>query len=148
MHNLAQLNIALMQETMDSPRMKDFVDNLERINELAESSEGFVWRLQDEQGDATSIRTFGEEYLVNLTLWRDVESLHNFVYRSAHVDVLRRKSEWFERLPVAAMVLWWVPQGHKPTPEEAWERLTLLQQQGPTREAFTFKERFDSGTSL
>ena len=53
-YELAQLNIALMKEPLESPGMADFVANLDRINALAESSPGFVWRLQT---DRTSMST-------------------------------------------------------------------------------------------
>ena len=72
---LAQLNIALMTAPIDSPFMTDFVANLDRINALAERSPGYVWRLQTDEGNATALRPFGEEYLVNLSVWRDIESL-------------------------------------------------------------------------
>ncbi len=74
-YHLAQLNIANLAAPLDSPPLADFVANLQRINALAEASPGFVWRLADEGGDATALRPFGEDVLVNLSLWRDVESL-------------------------------------------------------------------------
>ena len=86
-YELAQLNIAVMKEPLESPRMADFVANLDRINALAESSHGFVWRLQTEEGDATALRPLGEDTLVNVSVWRDVESLNTYVYGSAHVRI-------------------------------------------------------------
>ena len=94
-YELAQLNIALMKEPLESPRMADFVANLERINALAESSPGFVWRLQTDEGDATALRPLGEDTLVNLSVWKDVASLNKYVYQSAHVEIMRRRKEWF-----------------------------------------------------
>lgn len=113
-YELAQLNIAVMKEPLDSPRMADFVANLERINALAESSPGFVWRLQTEEGDATGLRPLGDSTIVNMSVWRDVASLNHYVYKTAHVEIMRRRKEWFERMREASMVLWWVPQGHRP----------------------------------
>lgn len=139
---LAQLNIAVMKEPLESPRMADFVANLDRINALAESSPGFVWRLQTEAGDATALRPLGEETLVNVSVWRDVASLNKYVYGSAHVEVMRRRKEWFERMREAYVVLWWVPHGHRPSVTEAIERLQLLRAKGPTEEAFTFRSAF------
>lgn len=141
-YQLAQLNIASMRQPLESPGMADFVANLERINALAEASPGFVWRLQDEAGDATAIRPFGEEVLVNLSLWRDIEALKDYVYRSAHAEMLKRRSEWFSRLGQAHMVLWWVPAGHLPSVGEAAGRLQLLREQGPTAQAFSFRQTF------
>jgi len=141
-YELAQLNIAVMKEPLDSPGMADFVANLDRINALAEASAGFVWRLQTEEGDATALRPVDEKTLVNLSVWRDVASLNAFVYRSAHVEIMRRRQQWFERMTEAFLVLWWIPKGYRPTIDEALARLTLLRGQGPTPEAFTFRQAF------
>lgn len=139
-YELAQLNIGVIKGPMDSPLMADFANNLERINQLAEASPGFVWRLQTEEGDATSIRPFGDENtIVNMSVWRDIESLNRYVYKSAHVDIMRRRKEWFERMPEAFLVLWWVPRGHRPTVDEAIAKLTLLRERGASAEAFTFR---------
>jgi hypothetical protein len=141
-YELAQLNIARMKEPLESPTMADFVANLERINALAESSPGFVWRLQTEEGDATALRPLGDDTLVNVSIWRDVESLNKYVYESAHVEIMRRRKEWFDRMSEAHMVLWWVPQGHRPSVVQALERLQLLRTQGPSPDAFTFRHAF------
>ena len=141
-YELAQLNVALMKEPLESPAMADFVANLDRINALAESSPGFLWRLKTEDGDATALRPLGEDTLVNVSVWKDVESLNNYVYRSAHVEIMRRRKEWFERMREAWVVLWWVPKGHHPTVEEAIAKLDLLRAKGPTPEAFTFRNAY------
>ncbi|MFC3851737.1 DUF3291 domain-containing protein [Salinispirillum marinum] len=142
-YQLAQLNIAHLVAPMDSPTLADFVANLDRINALAEGSPGFVWRLQTEDGNATEIDFFGPDYIVNMSVWESHEALHNYVYRSAHTDILRRKKEWFHTMPTAHMVLWWVPEGHQPTLEEAAQKLELLNAKGPSAEAFTFKQAFE-----
>jgi hypothetical protein len=147
---LAQLNVAALKAPLDSPELKDFVDNLDRINALAESSPGFVWRLKGDGNDATSLRPMGEDVIVNMSVWRDAEALKDFVYRSGHVEIMRRRREWFTRMAEAYMVLWWVPAGHEPTLAEAAVKLELLRKQGPTSEAFTFREAFaapDAGAS-
>lgn len=141
-HELAQLNIAIMKEPLDSPGMADFVANLDRINALAEASPGFAWRLQTEEGDATAMRPMGEDTLVNLSVWRDVESLNRYVYGSAHIEIMRRRKEWFERLQEAHFVLWWVRKGHRPSVAEAIAKLEVLRTKGPTEEAFTFRHAF------
>ena len=141
-YELAQLNVALMREPLESPTMADFVANLERINALAEGSRGFLWRLQTEEGDATALRPLGEDTLVNVSVWRDVESLNAYVYQSAHVEIMRRRKEWFERMREAYVVLWWVPKGHRPTVAEAVAKLELLRSHGPTKDAFTFRQAF------
>ena len=109
-YHLVQLNIAKMKYSIESVEMSDFVNNLENINALADSSPGFVWRLQTEDGDATGIDFFGSDVLVNMSIWEDVESLHHFVYKTAHANILRRRKEWFHHVEEAYMVLWWAPE--------------------------------------
>ena len=142
-YELAQLNIGIIKGPMDSPVMAEFAANLDRINALAERSPGFVWRLQTEAGDATAIRPFEDEnMLVNMSVWRDVESLNAYVYSSDHVNIMRRRREWFERMSEAFLVLWWVRRGHQPSVDEAIARLKLLRTKGPSPDAFTFRKAF------
>lgn len=140
---LAQLNIAKMIAPIDSPIMADFVANLDPINALAEKSEGFVWRLVGDGNDATSIKIFDDDYLiVNMSVWNNLESLFKFVYQSNHTEVFKRKKEWFEKMPVMHMALWYVPENHEPTVAEAVDRLIYLREHGETPFAFSFKKRF------
>jgi Domain of unknown function (DUF3291)/Darcynin, domain of unknown function len=141
-YELAQLNIATLKGPLDSPLLADFVANLDRINAVAEGSAGFVWRLQTSDGDATALRPLGDDTLVNMSVWKDVASLRNYVYRSAHVEVMRRRKEWFEHMSSAFVVLWWVPKGHRPSIQEALSRLELLRSAGPSEEAFTFRQAY------
>ena len=141
-YELAQLNVAHMKEPLESPSMADFVANLDRINALAESSPGFVWRLKTDDGNATALRPLGEETLINVSVWKDVEALNKYVYQSAHVEIMRRRKEWFERMREAYVVLWWIPRGHRPTVTEAIAKLDLLRAKGPTQDAFTFRSAF------
>ena len=147
-YHIAQLNIATLLAPIDSPQLSNFVANLDRINALADDSPGFVWRLQTEDGDATGIDYFGSDKIVNLSVWESVETLHNYVYRSAHVEIMRRKKEWFQKMGEAYMVLWWVPVGHIPSIEEAAQKLNVLRESGPTEEAFTFKKAFPAPGEL
>jgi hypothetical protein len=141
--HLAQVNIALPREPIDSPALADFVALLEPVNALADEAPGFVWRLQTEEGDATSIRAFGDDRLiVNMSLWEDAEALWEFVYDGGHLEVMRRRREWMTRMAEFHMVLWWVPAGTLPTVADAEERLDHLRENGPTPAAFTFKRRF------
>jgi hypothetical protein len=141
--HLAQLNIAVPVGPKEDPRMAGFYAELDRINELADGWPGFVWRLVDDSGaDATSLRPFGGDIMVNLSVWESLEALREFTFRSGHLDILRRRREWFRPLGDAYAVAWWVPAGHIPTVEEAGERLDLLRRKGPTPEAFTFRDPF------
>jgi hypothetical protein len=142
-YHLAQINIAQMIAPMDSPIMADFKNNLERINGLGEQSPGFVWRLKDDSGDATSIRVFDNDaMIVNLTVWESIEALYEFAYKSDHTEFFRRRREWFDKLDVPVVVLWWVEAGHIPTVEEAKAKLDTIREHGATPLAFTFKQRF------
>jgi len=140
--HLAQVNIGMPKGPMDSELMAGFAAQLEPINALADGAAGFVWRLQDEAGDATAIRPFQDERLmINMSVWESVEALWSFVYDSEHLDVMRRRREWFTGMKLY-QVLWWVPAGHIPTPGEAKDRLEHLGEHGPTPHAFTFKRSF------
>jgi len=142
-YHLAQINVAELKAPLDSPQLRDFVDNLDRINALAEGSPGFVWRLTGDGNDATGLRPMGEKIIVNYSIWRDVEMLKSFVYSTAHVEILKRKREWFERMKLN-YVLWWVPAGHVPTVEQAVAKLEHLRAHGPSADAFHFGEAYSA----
>jgi hypothetical protein len=139
---LAQLNIARLRAPMHSPELADFVANLDRINALAESAPGFVWRLKDDTGNATGFRPFGHDCIVNLSAWEDVASLSDYAFKSGHVEIMRRRREWFVPMEEAYAVLWWVPHDHQPGVHEAHQRLDHLRTHGPSAHAFTFKAAF------
>ena len=142
-HHIAQLNVGILVAHRDDPVVADFMAALDPINAIADASPGFVWRLDTPEGNATAIRPYDDDrILVNMSVWESIEALHAFAYRSGHTDVLRRRREWFERYEGPSMVIWWVPVGHIPDIEEAKERLAMLERDGPTAEAFTFKETF------
>jgi ribosomal protein S18 acetylase RimI-like enzyme len=135
---LAQINIGTMRAPVDDPMVAEFMDNLERINALADSAEGFVWRLQTESGNATSIQVFANPLeLLNMSVWESVETLKAYVYQSGHVDFFRRRAEWFEA-DAKRVALWWVPQGHIPDPAEGIHRVEFLEKHGPSPYAFGF----------
>jgi heme-degrading monooxygenase HmoA len=141
-HHLAQVNVATVRAPLDSLELAGFVAQLEPINALADHSPGFVWRLQTEDGDATAIRPFEDErIMVNLSVWESLEALRSFVYASRHLDVMRRRREWFHRME-AYLALWWVPAGTIPTVAQAKDRLERLARDGPGPDAFTFRVPF------
>lgn len=142
--HLAQFNIAEAIDSKESPVLKDFMDNLERINSLAEKSPGFIWRLVGEDSDDSySIKAFESEYiLVNMSVWKDRESLFKFVYHSEHLEIFKRKKEWFAKMPKMHMVLWYVDKGHIPSLEEGKKRLEHLQIHGESPYAFSFKSKY------
>lgn len=141
--HLAQVNIAVPRAPVDAPLLADFVAALAPINALADGSPGFVWRLQAADGNATSFRAFDDErIMVNMSVWESLPALADYVYRSAHAEIMRNRQRWFERLRTVYAALWWVPAGHRPTVAEAEERLRHLEQHGPSPYAFTFKAPF------
>lgn len=145
--HLAQLNIGRLRAPMDDPMIDDFRMNLDPINALAEVSPGFVWRLQDDTGNATGIKPFGDDLeIVNLTVWESIDALADFAYRSSHVEFLRRRREFFEAPSQPILCLWWIPEGTVPTVEEAIARLEHLRAHGPTPTSFTFRHRFEPGS--
>lgn len=147
-YQLAQLNIARMKFDMESPEMRDFVDALDPVNASADASEGFVWRLQDEDGNATEYLIWDDpNWLVNMSVWESLDHLKAFVRSDLHVSVMRRRREWFSEMVEAYVVLWWVPAGHRPTVAEAQARLEKLRAEGPGPEAFSFARPFPPPTS-
>lgn len=144
---LAQVNIGRLLAPVDSPLIADFMAALDPINALADTSPGFIWRLQTTEGNATSLHSFDDELIIsNMSVWASIEALRAFTYTSAHTGVMRRRREWFEAYETAYMALWWVPAGHRPTIEEAKERLAALDRDGPTPFAFTFRAPFEAPT--
>ncbi len=142
--HVAQLNVGRLRAPLNDPSIDDFRMNLARINALADASPGFVWRLQDDHGDATGIKPFGDELeIVNLSVWASIETLTDFAYRSAHRELLRRRREFFETPNGPILCLWWVVEGAIPSVEEAVARLDHLRENGPTLTAFTFRHRFE-----
>jgi Domain of unknown function (DUF3291) len=136
--HLAQLNIARLRVPIDHPDTAEFVAGLDPINARADSFPGFVWRMEDESGNATGIETPGDPGRINnMSVWESVEALRAFTYDAAHVDYMRRRLDWFEKRTGPHFVMWWIPAGHIPTLEEADQRLHLLTENGPSAEAFT-----------
>lgn len=141
--HIAQLNIAKGKAAIDSELMAPFVNELDRINALAENSPGFVWRLMEENGNATSIQFFDDPNLIlNMSVWETAETLFEYVYKSAHAGVMSRRREWFEPLKEAYHVLWWIEAGTVPSLDQAKKKLEYIQAHGPSEHAFTFKKPF------
>ncbi len=143
--HLAQINVARALAPLDDPKLAGFVERLDDINALADRSPGFVWRLQSDSGNATDIQVSGDpNFIVNMSVWEDLDALFAYVYRSDHLQVMAQRRQWFEKPAGAFMALWWLPAGELPGVEEGMRRLAILDRQGPTAEAFTFKAPFDA----
>jgi hypothetical protein len=125
--------------------MAEFVAQLASINALADASPGFVWRLQTEEGDATSLKLYEDDMvIVNMSVWESVEFLREYAYRSQHTGVMKYRTKWFQKFEGPYMALWWVPAGHIPTVEEGKERLDHLRKNGVSSYAFSFKNVFSA----
>ena len=136
-HHLAQLNIGRIRHEIDDPRMADFTNNLALVNGLAERSRGFVWRFIDDSGNSTSTRPYADPRIaINMSVWKNVESLERFVYQTIQKRFYGRRAEWFEHFAVPYFVMWWVLAGQRPSVEEAVARLEHVKQHGPSDHAF------------
>lgn len=139
---LAQFNLARLKVPWDDPGFEDFTQALDPVNSSAELSPGFVWRLNSAADDSPELVAFeADGWLVNLTLWKSLQALQDFVRSTHHLAIMRRRSEWFSPVP-CNLVLWWMPDGERPSFKEAMRRRDLLLEQGPTAEAFSFRKSF------
>jgi len=142
-YHIAQVNIGRILGAMDSEIMQGFASRLDEINALADGYEGFVWRLQTDDGDATAIRPYEDEMMIiNMSTWETIDTLWDYTYKSVHAELFKSRRDWFERMTDMHMCLWWVPAGTIPTPDDAKERLAYINKHGATPYAFTFKQRF------
>ena len=139
-YHIAQVNIGKVRAPVEDPLMAGFTTRLDELNALADSSPGFVWRLQTSAGNATYFRPYEDNrILMNMSVWKTIEDLRYYVYHTVHAELLRHRHEWFEKFAGTYTALWWVPAGHRPGIDEARKRLAHLDQHGPTQFAFTFK---------
>ena len=139
-YHLAQINIGRLHHPLESPETAEFAEALDPVNELAEASPGFVWRLTDEDGNSSSyVQIPGQDDpldIVNFSVWEDLESLKNFMYRTDHVGFLRRRTEWFQHSEQVVTALWWIPAGTIPDIVDAHDRLEHLRANGPSERAW------------
>ncbi len=141
---IAEINIARMKGVnINDPIMKDFVDGLDKVNALAESSEGFVWRLKDDSNNATNINPYDDEQvIINVSVWQSIETLENFMYKTFHTEFLKRRREWFQTFGKAYTAMWWIIKGQFPTIQQAVEKLDYLQKNGASEIVFDFRKKY------
>jgi hypothetical protein len=144
-YQLAEINVARMKGVnINDPIMQEFVDNLERVNAIAENSEGFVWRLKDDSGNATSINPYNDEQVaINISVWESIETLENFVYKTFHTNFLKRRRVWFQTYGKVYTAMWWIPEGEFPSAQDAVDKLNALQKNGATEAVFDFRNKFE-----
>jgi len=141
--HLAQLNVGRLLAPTDDPRVADFMNALDLVNGIGKRSPGFVWMMEGsgEPGTGNTEAKIGgdPQFIANLTVWEDAESLEQFVWNTVHRKVYARRAEWFEVLDRMHLVMWWVPEGHRPSLTEALQRLDHLDAHGDTPEAFGWR---------
>ena len=140
-HDLAVLNFGTLKHDWDDPRIAPFQEALDRVNAIGKRSPGFVWMLEAPEMEAAqtdSAGPFGDNPRTasTLSVWRDAGSLMAFVHRTVHARYLARAAEWFEPGDHGHVVMWFVPQGHRPDVAEGMARYRLWQAMGDTPEAF------------
>jgi hypothetical protein len=141
---IAEINVARMKGiNINDPIMKEFVDNLDKVNALAESSQGFVWRLKDESNNATNLNPYNDEQvIINISVWQSIETLENFIYKTFHTEFLKRRKEWFQSYGKAYTAMWWISKGQFPAIQEAIEKLAWYQKNGPSELVFDFRNKY------
>ena len=139
-HHLAELNVGRLVAPTDDPQVAEFMAALDRINGLGKRMPGFVWMMEGsgEPGTGNTENAIGNDpqFVANLTVWQDVASLENFVWNTVHRQFYERRHEWFQYLTEKHLVLWWVPAGHRPSLDEALDRLDHLKSHGNSDHAF------------
>lgn len=140
-YQLAEINVSRMIGLdINDSIMKEFVDNLDQVNQLAENSKGFVWRYKDESNNATCLNPYNDvQVIINISVWTDIESLKAYVFKSFHTDFIKRRKEWFKANTKVMTAMWWIKAGHYPTVEEAVKKLSQFQEKGVSSEVFDFK---------
>jgi hypothetical protein len=151
MYHLAQANVAYAIAPADDPRLADYMARLDEINQLADRSPGFVWRYLTDSRDPSQREFADPLVLFNMSVWESIETLHAYTYRTAHAEVYAARRRWFvdEKAVVGghALAMWWIRRGELPTVADAKERLAAITAHGPTKRAFTFKQRFPPPTA-
>jgi hypothetical protein len=142
-HHLAELNVGRLVAQPGDPRVAEFMGALDHVNGLGKRMPGFVWMMEGsgEPGTGNTETKIGGDarFVSNLTVWESVESLEAFVWNTVHRQFYERRQDWFEVLGEMHFVMWWVPAGHRPTLDEALERLENLRRHGDTEHAFGWK---------
>jgi hypothetical protein len=147
--HLAQMNTARLRAPLGDPSMAEFVEGVPLMNDLADRSPGFVWRLAEENGDGTISAPADPRTIFTLSVWESLEHLRAYVYQSAHLDYLRRRRDWF--VPHEhhdSLVMWWLPAGSIPTLRRGLGRLARLRDDGPGPAAFTFRRPFPAPSGV
>ena len=139
--HLAEFNRGILRHDWDDRRVADFVRALDRVNGVAQRAPGFVWMLGAEameraQTDADGPLGADPRLASTLSVWTGAQALHDFAYRTAHRRFLDRGAEWFLASDGPRLVMWRIPEGHRPSVAEAADRFARLAAEGETEHAF------------
>ena len=135
-HHLAEFNFGTLRHPWDDPRSVDFVAGLDRVNALAETSPGFVWRMAEDDSAAIQAEAEIDRLAWTLSVWDGVAALEHFVWNTVHRQYYARKAEWYDPAGNGNLVLWWVPIGHRPGFAEGWAHLQHWRDHGDGAQAF------------
>ena len=147
---LAEYNFGTLRHGWDDPRSAAFVAGLDRVNAIAAASPGFVWRATDEDPGtdvATAATLLAEDsarmevdgFAATLSIWQSAEALEHFVWNTVHRQFYGRKAEWYDAVGNGNLVLWWVPEGSRPTEAEGMARWRYRETHGDSDHAFGWK---------
>ena len=132
-----QFNVAQMKHPKDAPEMQSFFNAVPHVQRLAESSPGFIWRELNED-DPTIGKRLGADFIVNLSAWESLDSLYAFVFSQSHRQIMMARDHWFTHVGKALSVVWFANDAPYPSWDQAIDRLEMLWQNGPTRDAFDY----------
>ncbi len=132
-----QFNVARMKHSKYAAEMQSFFDAVPRIQRLAESSPGFIWRELNED-DPTIAKRLGPDFIVNLSAWESLDALYTFVFSQPHRQIMMARDYWFTHVGKALSVVWFANNTSYPTWDQAIDRLQTLWQTGPTQDAFDY----------
>lgn len=134
---IAQMNWGRMRFPLTDRRMSEFAGSLAEVYRLAELHRGFIWRIpDDEAASQLSALNFDDRTSSTVSVWESVEALKEYTFESLHGRYFDRKSEWFEGVEGPQLVIWDVEPASRPTFKEAFDRLEILKQDGPSNFAY------------
>jgi len=143
MYYIAQANFAQWNDEVSSDLMKDFTEQAFQIHQLAEKSNGFIWRFLDNEHQKLIDELFGIEKVVfNMTVWESIEDLKEFTFKDVHCEAMKKRRQWFKKLPGTTLALWWVKYDCMPSVNEAKYKLDLINDKGSSSDAFSFNTQF------
>jgi hypothetical protein len=139
---IAHFNAARLLHPPGDHRVAGFVDNVSKVNAIAERSEGFVWRLADESSQVAVADYQGQDgdpcVAFSMSVWETIGNFEQFVQKTVHGAFLKRRAEWFAPWNGPNYVIWDYDGDGPIATEEGWERLRHLAAHGPTAHAYDF----------